>query len=71
MRLATLYRAELLQETVRIAQLCTFTLDSLRYEYPEEVVPNGYTVRQYLREQTLLGAQQRYPNGIPVQVQTQ
>lgn len=71
MRLATLYRAKLLQETVRIAQLCTFNLDSLRYEYPEEVVPNGYTAKQYLREQTLLGAQQRYPNGIPVQVQTQ
>jgi error-prone DNA polymerase len=71
MRLATLYRAELLQETIRIAQLCTFTLDSLRYEYPEEVVPNGYTAKQYLREQTLLGAQQRYPKGIPIQVQTQ
>lgn len=71
MRLATLYRAELLEETVRIAQLCTFTLDSLRYEYPEEVVPSGYTAKQYLREQTLLGAQQRYPNGIPIQVQTQ
>jgi error-prone DNA polymerase len=71
MRLAGLYRAELLQETVRIAQLCTFTLDSLRYEYPEEVVPNGYTAKQYLCEQTMLGAQQRYPNGIPIQVQQQ
>ena len=33
----------LLAETLHIAELCNFSLDELRYEYPEEVVPAGYT----------------------------
>jgi error-prone DNA polymerase len=32
MGLARLYPEQLLDETVRIAELCTFSLDSLRYE---------------------------------------
>lgn len=71
LRLANLYRAELLEETVRIAQRCSFSLDSLRYEYPEEVVPEGYSAERYLREQTIQGAHQRYPGGIPDLVQQQ
>ena len=42
-RLARLYPPELLAETLRIASLCDFSLDSLRYEYPEEIVPFGKT----------------------------
>ena len=33
-RLASLYPPELLEESVRIAARCQFSLDSLRYEYP-------------------------------------
>ena len=71
MRLANLYPQALLQETIHIAQQCTFSLDSLRYEYPDEVVPEGYTAQRYLHEQTMQGAQHRYPSGIPDQVQKQ
>ena len=39
--LARLYRPELLAETVAISERCTFSLDSLRYEYPEEIVPQA------------------------------
>jgi len=39
MRLAQIYPAELLAETVRIAERCHFSLEELRYEYPEELVP--------------------------------
>ena len=36
-------RSRLLAQTLRIAERCTFTLDELRYEYPEEIVPAGDT----------------------------
>ena len=43
MRLAQIYPPALLAETLRIAERCTFSLDELRYEYPEELVPAGET----------------------------
>ena len=39
--LQRLYPPALLAETLHIAGLCNFSLDELRYEYPEEVVPDG------------------------------
>ena len=48
-RLATIYPSELLAETVAIAQRCRFSLDELRYEYPEEIVPEGQTPASHLR----------------------
>ncbi|ABX19922.1 error-prone DNA polymerase [Burkholderia multivorans] len=71
LRLANLYPAGALEETVRVARRCTFSLDDLKYEYPDEVVPAGYDVATYLREQTYIGAQRRFPAGIPVDVQAQ
>ena len=43
LRLARLYPRELLEETVAVAARCRFSLDELRYEYPEEIVPAGHT----------------------------
>src|SRR5262249_15172611 len=34
---------EALRHSVEIAQACTFSLDELRYEYPDEPVPEGKT----------------------------
>nr|WP_039852644.1 error-prone DNA polymerase [Hylemonella gracilis] len=70
-RLAALYPAALLAETVRLAGLCHFSLDELKYEYPEEVVPAGETPASYLRRATLEGAQTRYPQGVPTAVRRQ
>ena len=42
-RLAQIYPPELLAESVHIAERCDFRLDSLKYEYPEELVPAGDT----------------------------
>src|SRR5690606_14808238 len=36
-KLKKLYSPELLQETLKIAELCHFSLDELRYEYPEDL----------------------------------
>ncbi|MEQ1661037.1 MAG: error-prone DNA polymerase, partial [Hylemonella sp.] len=70
-RLAALYPPELLAETQRVAQLCTFSLDELKYEYPQEVVPAGETPASYLRRSTWEGAGRRYPQGVPASVQQQ
>ncbi|WP_034292706.1 error-prone DNA polymerase [Herbaspirillum sp. RV1423] len=71
LRLANVFPAAALEETLRIAAMCTFKLDQLRYEYPEELVPDGQTPAAYLRQETYLGAHMRYPGGIPQQVADQ
>ncbi|MES2118564.1 MAG: PHP domain-containing protein, partial [Pseudomonadota bacterium] len=71
LRLANLYPAAALAETVRIAGLCRFSLDELRYEYPDELVPPGHTPTSYLRQETYIGAHQRFTDGIPAKVQQQ
>ncbi|HJU99167.1 MAG TPA: error-prone DNA polymerase [Burkholderiaceae bacterium] len=71
LRLANLYPAAALAETLRIASLCSFSLDELRYEYPDELVPPGHTPTTYLRQETYIGAHQRFVDGIPAKVQQQ
>jgi len=71
LRLGNIYSAATLAETVHIANLCTFSLDELRYEYPDELVPAGETPSGYLRKETWTGAHRRYPQGIPAKVQAQ
>ncbi|CAE6712163.1 error-prone DNA polymerase [Paraburkholderia nemoris] len=71
LRLANLYPDEALAATVDIASRCTFSLDELRYEYPDELVPAGITPKAYLRQETYIGAQRRFPSGIPHNVQGQ
>ena len=65
LRLSRLYPADLLAETLKIAEQCTFSLDELRYEYPEEIVPPGHTPASWLRHETERGLLRRYPQGIP------
>jgi len=64
LRLANIYPAEALAETMKIASLCHFSLDELRYEYPEEVIPKGQTPASYLRSEVYAGAALRYPSGV-------
>ena len=61
--LARLYPPELLAETVKIAEHCTFSLDELRYEYPEEIVPAGMMPIAYLRRLTEEGLRWRFSGG--------
>jgi DNA-directed DNA polymerase III PolC len=64
-RLQELYPRELLAETLAIAERCSFKLDELRYEYPEEIVPAGETPTSHLRALTLRGMAYRWPEGPP------
>ncbi|MFT5710023.1 MAG: error-prone DNA polymerase [Halioglobus sp.] len=66
--LQQLYPSALLQESVHIASLCNFSLDQLRYEYPEEVVPKHHTANTYLRELVRSGETLRWPAGVPVDI---
>lgn len=63
-------RPELLEETLVVAGECRFSLDELRYEYPEELVPSGETAIGYLRRTAQDGAGRRYPAGVPPKVQS-
>jgi error-prone DNA polymerase len=63
MRLAQIYPPELLAETVRVAERCSFLLEELRYEYPEELVPTGETPASWLRKLTEEGLRRRFPEG--------
>ena len=45
-----------------------FSLDELRYEYPDEPVPPGKTPQAYLEELTWARAAGRYPDGVPEKV---
>ena len=71
MALAQVYPEDLLAATIDIANRCTFSLDELRYEYPEEVVPPGHTPSSYLRQLTYEGAGRRFEGGMPAKVQLQ
>ncbi|MFB9265245.1 error-prone DNA polymerase [Bradyrhizobium erythrophlei] len=42
-------------ETMRFAERITFTLDQLRYQYPDEPVPPGKTAQQHLEDLTWAG----------------
>jgi DNA-directed DNA polymerase III PolC len=66
--LAKLFPPEMLAETMRIAERCNFSLDELRYEYPEELVPSGQTPASHLRTLTETGLQRRWPRGAPLKV---
>ncbi|MBL4672016.1 MAG: PHP domain-containing protein, partial [Arenicella sp.] len=62
------YPSSLLEETVHIADLCDFSMNQLRYQYPREVVPSEQTSNSYLRQLTIAGARKRFPQGVPKKV---
>lgn len=62
--LAELYPAELLEETLRIAERCEFSLRSLQYNYPNEIVQPGLTATEHLRNLTEIGIKRRWPRGV-------
>ena len=71
LRLAQACPRELLAESLRVADRCHFSLDELRYQYPDEVVPQGETPASYLRRLTYEGAGRRWPGGLSHKLQAQ
>lgn len=70
-RLAELYPLAWLAQSLVIAERCQFSLDELRYEYPQELVPDGHTPRSWLQHLTEAGIQNRWPQGLPAKVRQQ
>ncbi len=67
-RLAAIHPARLLAAALDVASRCTFTLEEIRYEYPEELVPAGETPTSHLRKLAYEGLARRYPAGAPASV---
>ncbi|MGA9524401.1 MAG: error-prone DNA polymerase [Myxococcaceae bacterium] len=59
---------EAVGRTQEIVDACRFSLDQLRYHFPEQDLPPGHTPDSWLREQTFRGLRVRYPSGVPEKV---
>ena len=57
-----------LRSTLEIAERAAFSLDELRYEYPDDPVPDGRTPQAELEHLSRQGARQRFPDGVPDKV---
>ncbi|MFS1949654.1 error-prone DNA polymerase [Vibrio lentus] len=68
-KISHIFKAEWLEESNRISDLCEFDLDSLRYEYPSELIPQGETPMSYLRMLVEKGKRARFPQGVPNNIQ--
>jgi error-prone DNA polymerase len=68
--MASLFRnaPQAISETLSFLKQVRFSLDELRYEYPEEPVPPGATPQGHLEALTWEGARQRYPLGVPEKI---
>jgi error-prone DNA polymerase len=60
-----------LARTLEIARACTFSLDELAYEYPDEVVPDGATPDSHLAALVEVGTRARYGDTVPAKVRAQ
>jgi error-prone DNA polymerase len=56
--------------SLALSQTLTFSLDELKYEYPDESV-DGETIEETLHRLTYDGARRRYPQGVPERVLSQ
>ncbi|MGY4477998.1 error-prone DNA polymerase [Bradyrhizobium sp. USDA 3364] len=48
-------------ETMRFAKRISFSLDQLKYQYPDEPVPPGKTAQRHLEDLTWKGAHRKFP----------
>jgi error-prone DNA polymerase len=64
--MARLFRdyPDAIHETIRFADLITFSLDQLKYHYPDEPVPPGKTAQQHLEDLTREGYARHFPNTV-------
>ena len=59
---------EAVDRTMEIAARCTFSMDELAYQYPEERTMPALTPQQALEKLTWDGVAARYPEGLPDEV---
>lgn len=54
-----------IRASLEIAEACKFSLDELRYNYPNEQTPEDIPPQAYLAEKAHEGLTRRFPGGIP------
>ncbi|HEX3442569.1 MAG TPA: DNA polymerase III subunit alpha [Pseudolabrys sp.] len=59
---------EAIEETLALSDALTFSLDELRYEYPDETIAGFDNAQDALTHLAYEGAARRYPGGIPGKV---
>jgi error-prone DNA polymerase len=52
---------EAIAETMAFAGRISFSMDQLRYQYPDEPVPKGKTAQRHLEDLTWIGAHKKFP----------
>jgi len=57
--------------TLEIADSCHFSLDALRYQFPQEDLPPNHTTQSWLGHLVDGGLHFRYPGGVPAVVRKQ
>jgi len=62
---------EAVGRTLEVADACHFSLDSLRYQFPQEDLPEGQTPQSWLAALVEEGLHSRYPDGVPLAVRQQ
>jgi error-prone DNA polymerase len=65
--MARLFREhpDAIAQTAALLARIDFSLDQLKYNYPDETVGTGETAQQTLERLTWIGAQRRFPFGVP------
>ncbi|MEG3084092.1 error-prone DNA polymerase [Sphingomonas sp. PB2P12] len=63
-------RPDAVAQSARLLSRIAFTLDDLKYEYPHEPVPEGWTAQDWLEHLVLEAARAKYPDGIPAKMHT-
>ncbi|MFZ1814896.1 MAG: error-prone DNA polymerase [Rhizobiaceae bacterium] len=61
-------QGEAMEETRRLFESLTFSLDELRYQYPDESPPSGLSCQLELERLAHEGAKTRYPHKVPQRV---
>ncbi len=61
---------EALRRTLEIVERCRFSLDELKYQYPDEKEYAHLTPQEALEKYTWEGAARRYPGGVPEEVRS-
>ena len=59
---------EAVERTIEIAVQCSFSLNELAYEYPDEPYGQSASPQEELERLTWAGAKQRFPNGLPAKI---
>ena len=69
--LERMYPTDILSETAVIAEQCGFSLDEIRYQYPDEFCPDHLNPTAYLRHLVEKGMRQRWPDAISEKIRKQ